>query len=468
MKRMPEIPDGEPTPPDRVKTRWKAIQKSVVYLDFRSELSAFDKYWFHVPYTSRVANLAAKKAVIRRRSAPLSEAIKSGADNASYARRNRILSPAVDLDHVQVSAVSQILQREYVEIRVVRHSFFGVDGHTVVLRTANLRYSEAFAGSGEFAVVMLVKTVTEAPDRSLILLDEPETSLHPGAQRSLVEFLARQVKLKRHQVVMATHAPEIIRDLPAGAIKVLQARASDGKVEIVSQASEASEAFFRLGVQTERQISVFVEDLLAAAIVRKAMRPLGPGVFASVAVEVLPGGAGSIRTLFIPTFAQSGRANCLVYLDGDQTPPVFDLSKVVDDEVEDVAKEQLGGTPRISLNGINGISRPAEKIEELRKVLQWVEGSVAYLPGVDPESLLAQLIGLAPHGSSAEAKRHWADATREKLGRMDWEEPPSASEILSEQERALANVPDDNPALVEIRERVRQLIADAGSSVAAS
>ena len=35
--------------------------------------------------------------------------------------------------------------------------------------------------------------------------DEPEVSLHPGAQEKLMDFLFDQVKAKKHQVVMTPH-----------------------------------------------------------------------------------------------------------------------------------------------------------------------------------------------------------------------------------------------------------------------
>jgi hypothetical protein len=42
-------------------------------------------------------------------------------------------------------------------------------------KTNNVVYSEAYAGSGEIAVVKLVHDIVKAKNCSLILLDEPET-----------------------------------------------------------------------------------------------------------------------------------------------------------------------------------------------------------------------------------------------------------------------------------------------------
>jgi predicted ATPase len=92
-----------------------------------------------------------------------------------------------------------------------------------------MSYTEAFAGSGEFAVVRLVVALAGAQPGSLILLDEPEVSLHPGAQERLMSFLYVRVKKLKHQAVLATHSPGIIRWLPPEAIKVLVVDGTGGK-----------------------------------------------------------------------------------------------------------------------------------------------------------------------------------------------------------------------------------------------
>lgn len=60
-------------------------------------------------------------------------------------------------------------------------------------------YSEANAGSGEIAVVQLVRRIEKARDYSLVLLDEPEVSLHPGAQENLKEYLLEAIKTKNYK-----------------------------------------------------------------------------------------------------------------------------------------------------------------------------------------------------------------------------------------------------------------------------
>lgn len=392
MERLPPLPDGI-TSPDRVETRWKAITKDVVYLDFRQQLSAFDKYFYEVPYDAQIKTLADKKDFIRRRSDQLAATLNYGRQRHRWYKQERIQQYA-ELDADQLEAVSKILGRRFEKITVIQHGYFNVDGHSILLRPHGRQYSEAFAGSGEFAAVMLVHALTAAKDASLILLDEPEVSLHPGGQRQLMGFIRNQVKLRRHQVIISTHSPEMIRDLPSSAIKIFQENPSDGRIDLVAQASEPTDAFFRLGVPTEMAHSIFVEDGLAAAIVQRAIRPLGEGAYHKLKVTGVPGGASAITNL-IPSFAALGQ-DFLIFLDGDQRQQIPASGTIPDTEVEETCKRILGGAPKLLLHGGNDPGLQAAKLREMRKVIDWMSSHVFYLPGDDPESLL---LGLTGHGS---------------------------------------------------------------------
>jgi predicted ATPase len=458
MTRMP--PAKNPMPPERVRTRWKAIRKAVVYLDFRSELSAFDKYFFHTPFTTRTSTLVEKKRFIRRRTNPLRISL-DGRASYEYQRRERVIEAAKELTDEQVVRVSEILGRKYQAITIIRHSFFNGDGYSVVLRESHLSYSEAFAGSGEFAVTMLVFGVTEADEYSLILLDEPEVSLHPGAQHNLMEFIKSQAKDRRHQFVISTHSPEIVRGLPDNALKVFQSHPTDGKIDLLSQDSSPAEAFFRLGVPTIETHPIYVEDGLAAEIVRRAIRlpELGEAAHAQLKIEALPGGAGAIQTRLIPAFALS-QIDCLVFLDGDQRNDSIPTSdQIPDSELLATAQSILNGNPQLSLSGGATGHSEIEKNQQLRIIIEWARTHVAYLPGEDPESLLLKLVDGSESPEGVQGSKHaWESRTRSALGRGQYERV-SASDILSEQERALAKVSDESPDLIEIAERVKLFLS---------
>ncbi|MFG1607438.1 ATP-dependent endonuclease [Actinoplanes sp. NPDC049265] len=458
MARMTPIPKGGPMPADRTATRWKTLPKNVVYLDFRSELSAYDKFFYHSPYRKGTTP-ATKKSHIRRRATYVSYALSGKVASHTFYQKERIISPAVSLSKQQVEAISLILGREYDSIDVLVHSYFDVPGATVVLKSVGVRYSEAFAGSGEFAVVMLVKAITDAEPRSLILLDEPEVSLHPGAQRQLMAFVAKQAKSKRHQVVVSTHAPAIVSDLPPSAIKVFLRSESDGKVDLVSQRTDPVDAFFRLGLLPAERWTVYVEDKLAASIVRTATRPLGEGPNSRLAIEVLPGGAGTIKSQFLPNLALTKRKRCLILLDGDQRPSTVlpDPSTLVEASIEGALGDALGVALKLPLDrGPGGVG--TQKFQLQRLIMEWTYRNLDYLPGLNPEALLLDMEG--HEGSPENGKGVWVERTKASLGLAEWEEV-NANDILQEQYRALGKVDPKREELAAIRERVEKFLHGA-------
>jgi hypothetical protein len=454
MERMPPLEDGAKVPADRAATRWKAIQKNVVYLDFRSELSAYDKYFFHVPFTKALPGMLGRKNSIRRRSAPLRSSLYSGRKKHIYYGRERIIKPAKDATKEQTAAISAILGRSYNRVRIMDHRYFDVVGSSIILDSLGRRYSEAFAGSGEFAVAKLVFAVTEAEPNSLILLDEPEVSLHPGAQARLMAFLAEHAKAFRHQIVISTHSPEIVRNLPAAAIKVFDVNLADHTVDLLSQSSHPSEAFFKLGMPVTDHKTIFVEDKLAKAIISAAIRPLGEARNAKLEIKVIPGGAGSIATRFIPGFALAKYEDCLVILDGDQRPdlPIPKIDTVANADLEQVLQRTLNGSPLLSLNGAGGTSTPGERVGQYREVLDWIFYHVNYLPGDTPEALLVQMTASELPADKTD-KVNWVEKTITSLGRPSWESV-TAEEILGEQERWLAKISPDVPEMRQIRDVV--------------
>ncbi|MEQ4917061.1 AAA family ATPase [Klebsiella quasipneumoniae] len=236
---------------NQLKTRWKAIDKNVIYLDFRATISAFDKFFYHADFQTYP-----KKDYLRKRSQMLKDIIDN--DLKTYrphkGKKDKLFVNTL-LDKVKVDIIGNILGRKYKSIRLLEHSLFTNDrAPTIILQSENLKYSEAFAGSGEFAVSILVHKLIDCNKASLILLDEPEVSLHPAAQRNLMSFLSEQALKKKHQIVISTHSSSIVKDLPKEAIKLFCLNDKLGKVE-----------FFRMLVQK----SLF--SFLANALKRKQL-----------------------------------------------------------------------------------------------------------------------------------------------------------------------------------------------------
>jgi len=471
MQRPPPIPEGQPVPEGRSKTRWNAIVKNVVYLDFRSSLSAYDKFFYHGELRTKPNTGKNKKDFIRTRSPHLKLALESEVTSYDYRKQQRILGGVNRaLTTPELTAVCEILGREYTEIRIIRHTFFNCDAYTCRMAIAGLRYTEAFAGSGEFAVVRIVTSVLEAPDHSLILLDEPEVSLHPGAQDRLLKFLTECVKRQKHQVVISTHSPAIVRKLPPEAIKVLVMDSVSGKVRIPRQSALAKEAFFHLGEPIPGKITVLVEDVLAQAVVKRALTDFGEATTALFDVRFFPGGSQTLWGHYLPNYAAEGRNNLLVFFDGDRRPSrtLPDPATVATADEDKLRTEILRVTDvDIDFHADGGASgvNIAQQSAMRRKFISWVLDHVDYLPGLgSPEAFVWQHMERDDVSSGIldnDAKSCFEKLTRIQLGTPDFESVTS-DEIFGTQRRRLATIPVSHRELVPLANKLIEFARKVG------
>lgn len=88
--------------------------------------------------------------------------------------------------------------------------------------------------SGEFAILSTVLSISAAADdaHTLVLLDEPELSLHPNWQMALIDNLDRALYKKACHLLIATHSHMVVSDLPMKRSFVSQIeKDSEGKLK---------------------------------------------------------------------------------------------------------------------------------------------------------------------------------------------------------------------------------------------
>jgi len=474
MDAPPKLGAGEAMPDGRSQTRWNAIKKAVVYIDFRSALSAFDKFFYHGELRSKPNTEKNKKDFIRARAIHLKKALDDQSQSYIIWRHDRIVdNDNSTLSADEIAAVSEILGRRYDEIKYVRHTFFNCDAYTCLMRTTGLKYTEAFAGSGEFAVVKIVTSVLRAENASLILLDEPEVSLHPGAQDRLIDFLTSCVKLHKHQVVVSTHSPSIIRKLPPDAIKVLAVDANSGRIALSRQSSLPEEAFFHVGEPVPNKITVLVEDVLAEAIIKRALLPAGEAVASMFDIRYFPGGSQTLWLSYLPAFSAENRIRLLVIFDGDKRP-AEELS-----DPNDIAESELGKLKTEILRvtgvdiafpcdgGVNGGNIPQQN-QMRRTFMTWVKAHVSYLPGTTiPEAFVWD------NQQSDDKSKSIVDVNPkvcfEKLAKLELGVPSfesvTSDEILGTQRRRLATIQETHPYFIEISTKLLTFAESAGLAV---
>jgi len=286
------------------------IIKNVVYLNFRTAQNAFEKV-FHQerPPGKKVRDF------IRSRNHCLFEAFnnESGFRDGRFSYTHDALEILSD---EEVTQASIILGRKYEDAKIVHHHLYGIWGYSIMMTTSKASYSEAFAGSGEFAVFLLVHEVMSAPRSSLLLLDEPETSLHPGAQKRLREFLLRQCLGKKHQVVICSHSPFIVEGIPSSWVKVF-GESAEGKFDVFD-AVNSKEVFHRLG-HSLGKTKVFVEDRLAKLLLEAVIKSVDPDLPELIEISYPPGGKNQVMQ-DLTVVCRSSDEDIFVVFDSDVKP----------------------------------------------------------------------------------------------------------------------------------------------------
>ena len=287
------------------------LEKNVVYLNFRTAQNAFEKV-FHQerPPSKKVRDF------IRHRNHCLFEAFnnKEGFRDGRFSYTHDELEI---LSEKEVKEASIILGRKYEGAKIVHHHLYGIWGYSIIMDTSNASYSEAFAGSGEFAVFLLVHEVMSAPSSSLLLLDEPETSLHPGAQKRLREFLLAQCLRKKHQVVICSHSPFIAEGIPSSWIKVF-GESAEGKFDVF-EAVNSREIFHRLG-HVSGKTKIFVEDRLAKLILGAVIHSVDSALSGLIEISYAPGGKNQVMQ-DLTVVCRSSDEDIFVVFDADVQPP---------------------------------------------------------------------------------------------------------------------------------------------------
>jgi len=159
--------------------RWNQVDRTPYYINSKSESNAFDRFFYSVDH----ASLEARQDHFVRYSRQLKIAAENNSSTLYYYGVQRI-KENYEIPTELLNSINRILGKKYISARYINHSLYDRNfSPSVIFETSKRKYSESFAGSGELAVVNYVVSLGKVDDFDLVLLDEPETSLHPGAQK---------------------------------------------------------------------------------------------------------------------------------------------------------------------------------------------------------------------------------------------------------------------------------------------
>jgi len=243
----------------------------------------------------------------------------------------------------------EILGRGYDEVKLSLTS--GDSTREVpVISIDGEKYSGFHQGAGETTLVQLL--TKDIPPKSLVLIDEIESSLHPRMQRRLIRDLAELCRVLELQVVLTTHSPYILEELPPeGRAHIVLA---GGRREIVYGVSPEF-AMTRMDDVPHHECDLYVEDDHAGAMLTEILAAHSPGVVQRC--QLIPYGAAEVGKSLGQMIAgrRFKRPSC-VFLDGDKSEVVGCLLLPGEDAPERVVFDALQGERWANLHHRTGRS----------------------------------------------------------------------------------------------------------------
>lgn len=210
--------------------------------------------------------------------------------------------------------LSNIMSREYSKAEFATPQEYD-DKKIGVLTREFGSYSQFHQGSGESLSLDFMSAFSDIPNNALILIDEIEASLHPKAQRRLLHNLFELARLKSWQVVMSTHSPYILEELPDEA-RTLLIRGENG-VKVVPGASVE----FCLSALDDRNysaVNIFLEDAEAVTVAREIIANMDPDLLRQLSFHPV-GPCNVVKTLGDLSAHGKLPYRSVAILDGDET-----------------------------------------------------------------------------------------------------------------------------------------------------
>jgi putative ATP-dependent endonuclease of OLD family len=157
--------------------------------------------------------------------------------------------------------------------------------------------SERGAGVGNQFILSMMKSYADSSldDDYVVLYEEPENSLHPGAVREMGSAL-RQIASQGNQVILTTHSPSLIDTHENGNLIVV--RNEDGEAEFERLDEDGFEAIEEIGAKNSDLLQsnyvLYVEGASDAEVIDLICKREFDD-WASRNVTIQPAGGGNLR-----------------------------------------------------------------------------------------------------------------------------------------------------------------------------
>ena len=125
--------------------------------------------------------------------------------------------------------------------------------------------SQFHQGAGEDVMLDTFKLLQSISPQSLLVIDEVENSLHPQAQRRFVKYLLKIARIKKLQIILSTHSPFILEELPSVALSAIDDKIHP-EVHVFLEDDEAVSLFWEIIKQKPDKFDELSKRVLTKAV----------------------------------------------------------------------------------------------------------------------------------------------------------------------------------------------------------
>lgn len=211
-------------------------------------------------------------------------------DMSVYGASSLVLGEARQLQPKAAEHVARILGLPYEHLGFTDVQTRGKTGKLAMAGRHGRSYSENHMGFGEGRVVYMVNTLESAPPRSLILLEEPETSLHGDAQVRLAQYMVDVAIRRGHQIILTTHSSAILGQLGRDSVIYLRRMAAGEVTATHGLSTYQIDSHLQKEGRTPDGVTICVEDAFARCLTAEILRIADPDLLSGSKFLEIGGG----------------------------------------------------------------------------------------------------------------------------------------------------------------------------------
>ncbi len=292
---------------------------------------------------------------------------------ARIAKTKHTEASATNFDEEQIKRLSFIMGEDYDSAKLAL-SNIDSSRKIPVLSNNGVVYSGYHHAMGELTAAELISN--EINKYSLLIIDEIESSLHVRTQRRMIRDLARIAREKECQVIISTHSPAVLEELPISA-RTYILRTNSSRSIVVGVTPQF--AMTKMDDKDHPDTELYIEDERAGAWLSEILSKYAPDMV--MRTKIIPYGKANLGIALGQLVKEQRLPRpTVVILDGDQDLSDGCCKMPGDDAPERVVFKKLkennwGGLPERIIREYADVADACSRAMTLQNHHEWVRSA---------------------------------------------------------------------------------------------